>query len=104
MPLSARVLLACLCACAAAAQTPHLVLTHLPTNNPAAQLVEVDATTGVPQPLGRFPSDALPPLALTIDPCDGSPLVAVELPTGISRIVRLVPTGTGFAEFHVADL
>ncbi|MBM4059630.1 MAG: hypothetical protein FJ265_00825 [Planctomycetes bacterium] len=82
---------------------PHLVLTQLP-GSPAAQLVAVDAATGVPTALGRFPSDTLPPRAVAIDPYDGAPIVALDLGPALSRIVRLESAGAGFAEFLVADL
>ena len=82
-------------ALAAPTQTlPHVVLTELP-GNPAAQLVEVDAVTGLWTPLPGFPSDAMTPLAVTFDRVDGAVLVALDQGGGQSRIVS---TGTLFNE------
>ena len=76
---------------------PFVVLTRLP-GQPASALLEVDPATGVAAPLGAFPSDVLPPLAVAVDPFDGALFVAVDVGGGASRVVRLVRSGVGFAE------
>src|SRR5262245_16160567 len=64
---------------------------------PQSQLVAVTGT-GAMAPFGRFPSDALPPLAVALDPIDRELLVAVDLGGGTSRLLRLRPNGsTAFA-------
>ncbi len=73
-----------------------VVLSRLP-GTPAALLLDVDLATGAFTVLPGFPSQHLPPLALTIDPIDGSLLLALDQ-TGQSRIVRLQPAGPAFAE------
>src|SRR5262245_45034190 len=64
------------------------------------------SSTGAMTNFGRFPSDALPPLAVALDPIDREILVAVDLGGGTSRLLRLRPNGsTGFAgEIVLADL
>lgn len=97
----------CLLAAMVAAQTPtfsHVVLTRLPGANPAAAIVEVDTTTSAITPLGRFPSDTLPPLAIGLDPFDRHLLVALDLGAATSRIVRLARTGAGLLEFPMCDV
>ncbi|MBM4062217.1 MAG: hypothetical protein FJ265_14140, partial [Planctomycetes bacterium] len=42
-----------------------LVATRLPAGNPATRLLLVDSSTGTFQTIQRFPSDNLPPLAVT---------------------------------------
>lgn len=100
-----RLLLGLLLPAALVAQSPslpHVVFTRLPGANPVAQLVEVHATTGAVQTLGRFPSDSLPPLAVAFDIHDGAILVAVDQGGGVSRLVRLVRSGAGFTEHRLA--
>ncbi|MCC7062365.1 MAG: hypothetical protein IT456_06135 [Planctomycetes bacterium] len=82
---------------------PHLVLTRTAGTSPATQVLSVDTTTGVVLPLSGFPSDSLPPLAITIDPYNGDPLLALDLGT-VSRLVRLQANGTGFVEVHLTDV
>jgi hypothetical protein len=64
-----------------------------------SNLVAVDPVTGVVSPLPTFASANLPPLALAQDPFDGALLVALDGGSGGSVVVRLVPSGGGFAEF-----
>ena len=104
MPRLAAVLLLAATATAQIPTYPHLVLTRLAGSNPAAQILEVEPTTGAAQPLGRFPSDVMLPLAVTIDPFDGSPIVALVSAGTQSRIVRLERSGAAFLEFHITDV
>ncbi len=101
-PLAAILLAAPLAAQATA--YPHLVLTRLPGTNPAAAIVAVDTATSTITPLGRFATDNLPPLAITLDPFDRHLLVALDLGTGNSRIVRLERIGSAFIEHPMFDL
>lgn len=92
---------------AAVAQSPtfpHIVLTQLTGAPVAAQLVEVDPVLGTVQPLGGFPSNTLPPLALAVDPYDGALLVALDQGAGTSSIVRLQRVGSGLVELPVAQV
>lgn len=83
---------------------PHVVLTAMPGGTPAAQLVEVDPTTGAATPLGRFPNDLLVPLAIALDPFDRHLLIASDLGSGQSRITRLERTPTGLAQYPMLDV
>jgi hypothetical protein len=83
---------------------PHVVLTALPGGAPAAQLLEVDVASGAVTTLGRYGSDLLPPLAIVQDPFDRHLLVASDLGTGRSRIVRLERTATGLLEYPMLDV
>jgi hypothetical protein len=56
--------------------------------DPATALYEVDPAGGRVHPLGRFPADGRPPLALAIDPVGSDPILALDHPAG-SRVVRL---------------
>ena len=82
---------------------PHLVLTRPAGTSPATQVLSLDTTTGAVLPLSGFPSDNLPPLAITIDPYNGDPLLALDLGT-VSRLVRLQSNGTGFVEFRLTNV
>ncbi|MCC7066726.1 MAG: hypothetical protein IT456_28280 [Planctomycetes bacterium] len=91
----------------AVAQTPtfpHLVLAAHPSGNPAAEILEVDTAAGMFASLGRFPADVLPPLAITMDPFDRHLLVALNLGTNLSRIVRLERTPTGLIQYAMCDV
>lgn len=70
-----------------------------------SQLLGIDGG-GAVAAFGRFPSDALPPLAVEVDPLDRQVLLAVDLGGGWSRLVRLLPgPGRSFAgELPLADL
>src|SRR5262245_31361442 len=72
---------------------------------PRSQLVAV-SSTGAIASFGRFPSDALAPLAVALDPIDRQVVVAVDLGGGTSRLLRLLPgAGTAFAgEVVLADV
>ena len=99
-------LAAALLATTLVAQTPtypHLVLTRPAGTSPATQVLSVDTTTGAVLPLSGFPSDSLPPLAITIDPYNGDPLLALDLGT-VSRLVRLQASSGSFAEFQLTDV
>mgnify|MGYP002784868201 CR=1 FL=1 len=82
---------------------PHLVLVQPGGASPATLILSVDTTSGVVLPLAGFPSDSLPPLAITIDPYNGDPLLALGF-GALSRLVRLQANGTGFLEVHLADV
>ena len=104
MPRLATALLLAATTTAQIPTDPHLVLTRLPGTNPAAQLLEVDPTSGQFTTLGRFPSDTLVPLAVTLDPYDASPIVALANSATQSRIVRIERFSGSLVEFHVADV
>jgi hypothetical protein len=81
-----------------AAQLPTgltVVATRLNAPGPLTRLLAIDGS-GTLIPIGRFPSDVFPPLAVEIDPIDRHLLVAVDL-GGTSLIVRLVPQGAAIA-------
>jgi hypothetical protein len=65
-----------------------LVATHLAGPGPTTQLLEVSLVTGNVATVGRFPSDHLPPLALSVDPIRRDPILAVTTTNG-SRLLRL---------------
>lgn len=105
--LALAALLAGSFAASARAQIPTertLVLTQ--TSGAVRAQVLAVSPAGVVATFGRFPSDTLTPLAIALDPVDRQPLVAVELSSGSSRVLRLVP-GPGFtfaSELPLADL
>ena len=61
----------------------------------ATQLLRADPLTGDFGPLGRFPSDNFPPLAIVVDPVNRDLIVAVDL-GGSSRLLRLTLRGDAF--------
>ena len=81
-----------------------VVLTET-VGGPRSLLVAV-SSAGAMTTFGRFPSDALPPLAVALDPIDRQVVVAVDLGGGTSRLLRLLPgAGTAFAgEVVLADV
>lgn len=82
-----------------------LVATRLPAGNPATRLLLVDSSTGTFQTIQRFPSDNLPPLAVTFDGYDGEVVLAVADTNVSSRIVRLRLAGTSvLAERTIGQL
>lgn len=83
---------------------PHVVLTRLPGGNPSAALVEVDPGTATAVQLGRFPHDNLPPLAIALDPFNRQVLVAVQLPNGTSRVLRIERSNAGLVEQTMCDV
>lgn len=74
----------------------HAVVATAVTGTPATVLLDVDLSTGGVQPLGRFPSDHLPPLAVAVDDLDRELLLVVD--TGAtSRLLRLHLAGSTIA-------
>lgn len=92
---------------AATAQVPTAATVVLTRTTGAfqSQVLAVDAA-GAVQGFGRFPSDALPPLAVEVDPIDRQVVVAVDLGGGSSRVLRLLPGAAGsfLGEVALADL
>ena len=78
----------------AGAQVPAdhiLVLTQ--TNGPTASLLlDIDPSSGLVLPVGGFPADAQAPLAVTLDPVNGDPILAVVAGSA-SQIIRLELAG-----------
>jgi len=75
----------------------HLVVVTALPGSTATQLLDVDPVTGSQTPLGGFPLDTLPPIAVTFDRIAGDLVVAVQ-DNGFARIVRLRYSGTTLAE------
>jgi hypothetical protein len=82
---------------------PHFVLTGA-GGNPAARVLAEDPVAGSSQPLGAFPSDNLPPLAITRDPYDGDLLVALAQGGATSRVVRLHRYGGSYIELAMTTV
>ncbi|HLU37825.1 MAG TPA: hypothetical protein VK081_00475 [Planctomycetota bacterium] len=84
-----------------AAQADRVVVaTH--TIGPAATaLFDVDLASGSIAPIGRFPLDHLPPLAVEIDAVNRDVIVALADPTGASTLARLRLVGTTVAQTTV---
>lgn len=74
----------------------HAVVATATTGTPATVLLDVDLNTGGVQPLGRFPSDHLPPLAVAIDDLDRELLLVVDA-GATSRLLRLHLAGSTIA-------
>ncbi len=88
----------------AAQDLPHVVLTSLAAGSPRAQILDVDLALATATPLPRFPADVLPPLAITVDPFDRDLVVAFDLGTGNSRVVRLQRAGTTLVQHPMFDV
>lgn len=90
----------------AVAQLPagRVVVVSRQATMPASALFGVDLVRGTVAPLGAFPSDRLPPLAVAVDDLDREVLLAVDA-GGVSRLLRLgVAAGVISGERHIADV
>lgn len=94
-------LFAALSATALPAQLQGTAVVAIATGStPATLLLDVDLQSGSLSPRPAFASQGLPPLALAVDPTDGSLLLALASGSQ-SRIVRLAPSG---AELLLGDV
>jgi hypothetical protein len=85
----------------AQAPTPIVVLARGSSGGQAALVQRADLATGALVVIGRFPSDTLAPLAVTVDPLDHAIVVALDLGNGASRIVRLLIDGGAVVDERV---
>lgn len=88
------------------AQLPagHVVVVSRQAAGPTSALFGVDPVRGAVTPLGAFPSDRFPPLAVAVDDLDREVLLAVDA-GGVSRLLRLsVAAGVISSERHLADV
>lgn len=77
------------------------VLTRGPAGGPVAVLQTARVGTPGVVTLGRFPSDGLVPLCVTVDPLDRGIVAAFDLGNGSSRIVRFVTDGAAVLQERV---